>query len=598
MIAFFRLLLPLLDRSTRRRLAVSAAAMLVLASLEAVALVALVPLMQILTAPDMKPDSDVVGRAAILFGNPSSARLAVYLAVIVFSLYVFKSIAAMLVLRWTTTFALTEEATMVHRLVSVYLRAPYTIHLERNSAEMVRTLTQSFMQIFRVGLVQSLNAIGESFSVLLVGAILLVADPFLALAVGTYFVVVTLTYQHIAHRSIGKAARLIHERQATDYRTIHQSLLAVKEIKVRNVEDHFADAVYEVRDSLVPAYRTMSLVTIIPRYVLELAMVGAAALVAAIAFQTKSVSAATATIGVFLAGGFRMLAPLNKVIFGVSQAKAAVPSLEQVRNDLDEAEARSPREALEQVDIPEGSLRPRISLRDLSFAYAPGVPVLSGVTVDIDPGEAIGLVGSSGAGKSTLVDIVLGLLEPDSGDILIDGWPLSAVRRQWQRSIGYVPQVIALFDDTVTANVALGVPADEVDHDQLWHALALAQLDDVVRALPNGVDNVIGESGVQLSGGQRQRIGVARALYLDPQVLMFDEATSALDSETEFKLTEVLDSLRGRLTTLTIAHRLSTVRRCDRLLYLEQGTIEAQGSFDELNAAIPGFMRMVDLAAL
>jgi ABC-type multidrug transport system fused ATPase/permease subunit len=286
------------------------------------------------------------------------------------------------------------------------------------------------------------------------------------------------------------------------------------------------------------------------------------------------------------------------VIFGVSQAKAALPSLEQVRDDLLEAESPRAAQADDDVELPEGSLRARLALRDLSFSYAPGVPVLTGVSLDIHPGDAIGLVGSSGAGKSTLVDIVLGLLEPDSGDILVDGWPLSTVRHRWQRSIGYVPQAIALFDDTVRANVALGVDADDVDDDDVWAALALAQLEDVIRALPLGLDNVIGEAGVQLSGGQRQRIGVARALYADPQVLIFDEATSALDSETEFKLTEVLDSLRGRLTTITIAHRLSTVRRCDRLLYLDDGVVAAEGTFEELNAAIPGFTRMVDLAAL
>jgi ABC-type multidrug transport system fused ATPase/permease subunit len=293
-----------------------------------------------------------------------------------------------------------------------------------------------------------------------------------------------------------------------------------------------------------------------------------------------------------------MLAPLNKVIFGVSQAKAALPSLEQVCSDLAASETSEAAGDEDEVELPEGSLRPRIALRNLSFAYTSGVPVLRDIDLDIHPGEAIGLVGSSGAGKSTLVDVVLGLLEPDAGDILVDGWPLGAVRHQWQRSVGYVPQTIALFDDTVRANVALGIDADDVDDDELWRALTLAQLDDVVRALPRRLDNVIGEAGVQLSGGQRQRIGVARALYADPQVLVFDEATSALDSETEFKLTEVLDSLRGRLTTITIAHRLSTVRRCDRLLYLDDGVVEAEGTFEELNDAIPGFTRMVDLAAL
>jgi len=191
---------------------------------------------------------------------------------------------------------------------------------------------------------------------------------------------------------------------------------------------------------------------------------------------------------------------------------------------------------------------------------------------------------------------VPGVLDPDRGDVLVDEWPMRSVRRQWQAMVGYVPQSIVLFDDTVRANVALGVRDDDIDEEQLADALAFAQLDQVVASLPDGLDQVIGEGGIQLSGGQRQRIGVARALYHRPRVLVFDEATSALDHETEFKLTEVLDALRGRWTTLTVAHRLSTVRRCDRLCYVEDGRIVAEGTFEQLDAQIPNFARMVELS--
>ena len=187
-------------------------------------------------------------------------------------------------------------------------------------------------------------------------------------------------------------------------------------------------------------------------------MMGAAAVIAFVAFSTEPVSSATATVGVFLAGGFRMLAPLNKVIFAISQTRASMPSLEQLADDLNMAKAEDVAENLQQTEeVHLSELRPRLSLRDVTFSYVPGVPVLDHVTFDIDQGEAIGLVGGSGAGKSTLVDVLLGLLETDSGEVLVDGWPIHSVRRQWQSMVGYVPQSIVLFDATVRANVAFGV---------------------------------------------------------------------------------------------------------------------------------------------
>jgi len=599
MITFFKRLFPLLDGATKRRLVIASIAMLFLAVLEAVAFVALIPLMQLLTAPNMETNTSSVTAVSNFFGNPSPTQLATTLAIITVGVYIVKSIAAIFVLRWATTFAMAEETKMLHRLMGTYLSAPYTEHLTHNSNEFKRTLEISLPMIFRIALVQAFNAVGDIFSVLFVGVILAVSNLAIAIAAALYFGIVTLGYQKIAQRYIARASSAIHDKQAVELQSMQQSLAAVKDVKVRGAEKYFADDLYEVRKGLIPAYRTITLSGVTPRYVLELAMMGAAGVIAFVAFSTESVSAATATVGVFLAGGFRMLAPLNKIIFGVAQARAALPSVDQLTGDLELADQEAVAEAMErkqqvQVEV----LRPRLSLRDVSFSYVPGVRVLDNISFDIEEGEAIGLVGGSGAGKSTLVDILLGVLDPESGEVVVDGWPIDTVRRQWQSTIGYVPQNVVLFDATVSANVAFGVPDTEIDEAQVWKALELAQLADVVRELPDGLNDVIGESGVQLSGGQRQRLGVARALYHDPQILMFDEATSALDNETEFKLTEVLETFRGQLTMITIAHRLSTVRRCDRLLYLEQGKLVADGPFEELDNAIPGFTRMVELASL
>src|SRR4051794_40519859 len=539
MTAFFKKLFPLLDRPTKRRLVAATLAMLFLAVLEAIAFVALIPLLQILTAPNMESNSSSVTAVSDLFGNPSMSQLAIILAVITVGVYIVKSITAVIVLRWATTFALAEETKMLHRLMGTYLSAPYHEHLHRNSNEFKRTLEISLPLVFRTALIQGFNAVGDFFSVLFVGVILGVSNLAIALAAAAYFGIVTVGYQRIAQRLIQRAADKIHQKQAVELQSMQQSLDAVKDVKVRGAEKYFTDEISNVRETLIPSYRTIALAGVTPRYVLELAMMGAAAVIAFVAFSTEPVTSATATVGVFLAGGFRMLAPLNKIIFGISQCRAALPSVDQVAHDLDLAAREDLDAALEirqQVHV--ASLRPRISLEDVTFSYVPGIPVLESVTFDIEEGEAVGLVGGSGAGKSTLVDILLGLLVPDSGEVMVDDWPIETVRRQWQRTIGYVPQNIVLFDASVRANVAFGVPDEDIDDDQVWKALELAQLADVVRSLRGGLDDPIGEYGIQLSGGQRQRLGVARALYHEPLILMFDEATSALDNETEFKLTE------------------------------------------------------------
>ncbi len=578
MIVFYKHLLPLLDRRVKKLTCFAVLVMMCLALLEALALIMLVPLMQLLTSSNLSSNSQAVTAAGDLFGTSSSSDLALLLGVLVLCTYVVKSIAAVFASRWVTTLALEQEALTVKQLMHVYLHAPYQLHLERNSAEMVRTITNSCGKIYREAFVSTLTVLGDFLSMILIGVILALTNLWLAIAVAVYFALLTRGYQRIEHRLLNKATRLLHAEQAEEYRSISQSFAAVKAVKVRNVESYFANEVFDRREKMIPAYRTVLLTAVVPRYILELAMFGAAAIIAGVAFSTDTVAGATATIGVFLAGGFRLLSPLNKVVFAVSANRSALPSVEQVADDLTQIPADSPEMAWgtsgeERAHV--DGLSPSISVDDVAFSYLPGVPVLQEVSFDIEVGQSIGLVGGSGAGKSTLVDMLLGVLPPDSGEIRIGGHPLTEVRRQWQQMIGYVPQSVVLFDDTVRANIAIGQPRDEVDDDRMWAVLEQSQLAEVVRELPDGLDNVIGEAGVQLSGGQRQRLGVARALYPSPQVVMFDEATSALDNETEFKLTEVLEGLRGSITTITIAHRLSTVRRCDRIFYLEHGRLLA-----------------------
>jgi ABC-type multidrug transport system fused ATPase/permease subunit len=242
---------------------------------------------------------------------------------------------------------------------------------------------------------------------------------------------------------------------------------------------------------------------------------------------------------------------------------------------------------------------PSVDVRDVTYAYAgAGVPALREVNLTVSAGQTVALVGRSGAGKSTLADVILGVLQPDAGKVLVGGIEPSDAIRRWPGAVAYVPQQIMLVEASVRANVALGLPEHLIDDEQVWAAIGRTQLADFVRTKSDGLDTQIGERGLRLSGGQRQRLGIARALYSRPQLLILDEATSALDAETEQAITSILNDLGQSVTVVVIAHRLSTVRHADLVVYLEDGSVVAAGSFAEVCARVPAFRRQAELMGL
>jgi ATP-binding cassette, subfamily B, bacterial PglK len=257
-------------------------------------------------------------------------------------------------------------------------------------------------------------------------------------------------------------------------------------------------------------------------------------------------------------------------------------AIEFVERELDTFGAYAlPTDAAVAVEAAPHRLEREVRLDDVWFGYPTrDVPAIRGLSFEIVAGESFGIIGKTGSGKSTLLDVILGVLEPDRGMVSVDGLPLGERRDEWQRSIGYVPQDVYLVDDTLRANVALGWYRDDVEEERVLEAIRLAELDEVVANLPEGLDTRVGERGVRLSGGQRQRVGLARALYTRPSVLVLDEATSNLDQVTERQIVETLTELRGGLTMIYVTHRIASVRNCDRILYLEDGSMRALGSFE------------------
>ena len=315
---------------------------------------------------------------------------------------------------------------------------------------------------------------------------------------------------------------------------------------------------------------------LVPRVYLELlAVMGLAGLISLMMAQNKPLDLLLPTLGIFIAAAFRLIPSVSRIMYYFQHLRYTRPVVEVLFNEF-----RLVRNAMKpDVATAKLNFNSIIELKNLIFHYFNAkINALDGVSINIKKGESVGFIGPSGSGKSTLVDVILGLLTPEKGDITVDGQNIQKNLRGWQNQIGYVPQSIYLTDDTLRRNVAFGLPNNQIDDLAVARAIKASQLDEFVQSIPNKLETYVGERGIRLSGGQRQRIGIARALYHDPAVLVLDEATSSLDSTTERGVMQAISALRGSKTLIIVAHRLSTVEHCDQLYRLDQGKIVEEGT--------------------
>lgn len=463
------------------------------------------------------------------------------------------------------------------QLFEIYLRQPYSFHLRRNSALLIRNSQNS--GLLMAGIIDPLLTI---FSDALVTAglfaLLLVLEPRGTLVTVTVFGVSAWIFRRFTNQRIRRWGEAQNYHKGMILQHLQQGFGGVKDVKVLGREDHFVDQYTEHLTGNAVVLRRFSVAQALPRFGLEiLTIMGLAVLVVTMVGSGRELTDILPVLGLFAAAAFRLLPAVNRVISNLQIINLSRPILDDLYSDLHLPTADTGRRSKSENFVD------KIEVRDITFTYESAArPALSNVSLYVCRGEAVGLIGPSGSGKSTLVDVVLGLLAPQSGQILVDNNDIHITLRGWQDQIGYVPQSIYLTDDTLRRNVAFGLPKGEIDDGAVQAAIRSAQLEDFVSTLPAGLETLVGERGIRLSGGQRQRIGIARALYHNPSVLVLDEATSSLDTETEHGVMQAVQALQGEKTVIIVAHRLSTVEYCDRLYRLEDSRIVDQGSFHEV----------------
>ncbi|MGD0437546.1 MAG: ABC transporter ATP-binding protein [Bryobacteraceae bacterium] len=467
-------------------------------------------------------------------------------------------------------------------LLDRYLRAPYNMHLRRNSSEMLHNVNVAVDQVSWVVLQSATALVSEALISLGILVVLVQQLPPLARGAAALTGAVTILLLWITQRRHIRWGHELHDAGIQEIRTLRQSLAAVKEAKILGRERYFVERTARLRALLSNLQAVRQTIEVVPRLVVETTFVAALAALIGIAWWRPNAGGdLMLTLGIFAYGGLRLLPSLHLSVYRFNRIGSGQAAVSTVSRDWHEL---APNLADSEEIAPGMVMTESILFDSVSFAYettqgAALEPAVHNIDLEIRRGESIGIVGPTGAGKTTLVDLMLGLLEPTSGSIRVDGRDIRLSLRAWQRQIGYVPQAVYLTDDTIRRNIALGLEDSEIDERRVTESARAAQLDEFLARLPNGLNTAVGERGAKLSGGERQRIAVARALYRQPTILVFDEATAALDNVTEQALTATIRALHDNVTRIFIAHRLSTVQSCDRLVLLRKGRIAGIGTY-------------------
>ncbi len=538
--------------------------------------------------------------------------LAAFLAVVAGVVLVGKSIINLLLNRRVLIFLANRQALVSGRLASGLLASSLIQIQRRSSQESAFALTQGVSAATLTILGQGVVAVTEITLLLVLAIGLFAISPVVMGFTIVFFSLIAWVLQRVLSGWAGRLGVLGANTDVASYVSLQEALITYREVVVSQRRGLYVARFQTLRLQAARVQSDSAFIASIPKYVFEIALVIGAALLAASQLFTKDLPSAVAIIAVFLAAGSRVVPSMLRLQTATITVRSAVGASALAFDLADEfppVETNSVSAAkLGSIDplairrhIQSGypDFEPRISLVGVEVSY-PGtvLAALFDISLELPNGSSMALVGPTGAGKSTLADVILGVIPPDRGQVHIGGLPPSEAAARWPGALAYVPQEIAMTNGTVRENVALGLPTDAIDDDWVWDALDRAHLADFLRGSREGLDTMIGEHGVKLSGGQRQRLGVARALYTQPKFLVLDEATSALDAETEQAIAHTLTSLEGMVTTVTIAHRLATIRHCDLVVYLDNGKILASGTFDEVRNRAESFDQQARLLGL
>lgn len=597
MIENYRRIFSLFDKREKRLFLLLMCIMVFVTFYELITASGLFVLLRVLAEPASVPEMFGVGFIYRAGGFETMFAFQFFFAMLVLAGLVggivINGLAAYAMIRFTTmrNFALSS------RILESYLNQPYTWFLARNSTDVSKNVLSEVQAIVMRVITPSLRMLANLMMATAMIGFLLYLDFVVALSSavllgGGY----TLIYVYL-RKKLSKIGEILVETNRERFFLAQEATGGFKEVKLLGLEQNYVNRFRQPARRMAQMGARTQLMNQIPKLALQALtyVVLISTIMLLMVRNDGDLSAAIPTLGTFAYAVMRLLPAMQQIFGSFNSLRVGRPILDQISDDYAESQANR---GLRPINLPPSVRMPltdELELREIDYSYPETARrAVRGISLKIPARSTIGIVGGTGAGKTTLVDIILGLLTPQSGDILVDGKPLTRENIQaWRRALGYVPQSIYLTDATVAQNIAFGIAPEAIDMEAVERAAKDAALHDfVMEELPDGYDTIVGERGVRLSGGQRQRIGIARALYFDPELLILDEATSALDNLTERAVMDAVQNVRNQKTIIMIAHRLTTVRDCDAIFLLENGQVASVGTFDELVAKNETFRRM------
>lgn len=493
-------------------------------------------------------------------------------------IYIVKNLYLFISSRIQSKFRCRFQKNLSTKLLTSYMKRPYVYFLDVNSAEILRTISTDVFGVFEI-LQNGFKFFSEFFSILLIGIFTIYVDAVMALGILLIAAICFLGITLVFKGRLSKIGEKQRETNASRSKCAYQAVNGYKEVQVMQRADSFVQAYDEAYEEQRKVEVTFETIGALPERVIEATCVTGLILVVCLRLAMGvDVNEFVPKLSIFAVAAFQILPSISRMSGYLNNVVFYRPTVEAVANELREVEQYQQmvdsriNYALEAKTDMECQFEDKVEVKNICWKYPRADNyVLRDVSITIEKGDSVALIGASGAGKTTLADAIMGLLRPEKGNITVDGVAIETIPKKWSRLIGYVPQSVFLVDDTIRNNVAFGICEKEIDDEMIWCALEQAQLKPFVQTLPNGLDTVVGERGVKFSGGQRQRIAIARALYYNPAILVLDEATSALDNETENAVMESIEALQGHKTLLIVAHRLTTIRKCNKIYEITDG---------------------------